>query len=228
MLTIKKLIADDLVDKVDLSDGSFILRSKQSISLRLRIQQLEVDVQPTLHGLHQNPVVLPSLELFLGNSRDVSKKIAVLEVAKTILELGYIRYGDCAEMLLSFRNRFINFTNRSCRWELPLVECENSCRALEIFLYLPVIKVPFRCHGQRGTDPGVLLPNVSGIQNEDLPVHIKPIISMLAYNDSRAAAGTPLQVEEFHLLKNALPAVASSLVDFFIVKVGLSIFLVAM
>jgi len=85
---------------------------------------------------------------------------------------------------------------------------------------LPVVKVPFRKAGQVGMAPCVLVPNVPGILDGDLPDHLLPVCKLLEISDSRAASGVTLRPEALQQIKLALPSFVSPLVDYLIVKAG--------
>jgi len=72
--TIESLISSGHIERIAHGDDGFILRSTLPISLQAMVEELSSSVQPTLDGLNADPVIVPSLDLYRGNRRDISKK----------------------------------------------------------------------------------------------------------------------------------------------------------
>ena len=61
---------------------------------------------------------------------------------------------------------------------------------------------------------------IGSVQDRDLHLHLAPVFQLLRSCDRKALAGPALTRSDVQILKDAMPAFVSPLVDWFIVKAG--------
>jgi hypothetical protein len=189
-----------------------VIRSTLPGSLQQFVSRLEARLAPIYDSLSN-----PSSR----DDDDITKKTALLSVAKHILEHGYICYGQAAQLYIETCMKFTDHINLlySLGVQPPAISNFNRVR-LQVLAVLPVIKLDYRMIGQAGVAPAILIANIPGIQNEDLETHLAPVCKLLDFLDSKTASGQFLTKENMQLIKRAMPSTVSPLVDFIVFKAG--------
>ena len=77
---------------------------------------------------------------------------------------------------------------------------------MQLLVCLPVVQIPFRFSGVAGAAAFVIIPNVPGVCDAELHLHVGPFLQLLRSVDRTAAAGTALQAADLRMLKDAMPS----------------------
>ena len=190
-------------------NGVEVQRTGLTCAMQSFIETAEARVSQLMQGDSPSGV-------FIAESCLLQAKLAV---CSAIMSYGYMRLASAIELFHCTHVKLMS------DWGLDeSMRLDKSSRLhLQLLVTLPILKIPFRFTGVVGSTAFVVIPNVPGLPDQDLHVHVGPVLQLLRSINNAAAAGPALKACDVQLLKQAMPSTVSPLVDWLICKAGFGV-----